>query len=322
MDRTSTLTNYKPSLTQNATVKVYAGLAAAALKMGEHTAYGLWLLARSLDLAGSGNISDAALRAAAAGVGWSDYKYRRARHNAMRLGLMHLSNDVLYLRSLEKAALALAAEHIGIIPIGVTVAALATTKGWRAALRDVYLAQTSSPRPISRAAIEAATGISPSTQSRMNQLNRGRVDVVHNFARLQKNFDPEHIAGVKEVEPSAYTKDGALWRTLPCTYDVREADYPRLKRGRVRKAQGALNSLRSNELVNNAAGERPTLKAARRYHEDRQSANKAIKQASRGKRILPDEMYILANVREADNGRRLYGVWLAYPERNYSQVEA
>jgi hypothetical protein len=318
--------NYKPDSPQKATVKVYAGLAAAALRGGHHMAYGLWSLARSLDLAGSGKIGDADLREAAAGVGWSDYKYRRARHEAMHLGMMQLSDDVLYLRSLEKTALALKADRIGVIPIGVSVEALATTKGLRAALRDVYLAQTNSPRPISRAAIQAVTGLSPSTQSRMNKLNRERVAVVHNFARLQKHFDPAHLAGAKEIEPAAYAKAGALWRTLPNTYDVSEVEYPRLRRGRSRKAQCALNHLRSVELVPNAAGERSNLKPARMYHETREQAFQALKMIGRGKRAAPGgEMFLLAGVRESTNAqgpRRIFAVWTAYPERDYSGAGA
>lgn len=318
---------HTPKLYQRSTgkfLKVFSGLARAALKNGNHAAYGLWLLARSVDLAGSGRVEDEALRAAALEIGWSDYKYRRARFEALKIGLVILTDGIIYLRSLDKAAAALRAERIAVKPIGVDRAALASTKAWRAALRDVFLADMK-PGPISRAAIAESTGLSPRTQSRFSKMNRERVNVVHNFARLQKNFNPEHIAGVKEVEPSAYAKDGALWRSLPCTYDVSEVEYPRLKRGRIRKAQGALNYLRSNELVNNAAGERPTLKAARRYHETRQSAFKAVKQASRGKRTLPDEMYLLAGVRESTNTRgtrRIFAVWTAYPERDYSGVEA
>jgi hypothetical protein len=150
--------------------------------------------------------------------------------------------------------------------------------------------------------------------------------VVHNFARLQKNFDPAHLPGVKEVEPSAYAKDGALWRSLPNTYDVSDIEYPRLCRGRSKKAQGALNHLRSVDLVSNAAGERSNPKRARRYHETRESAFKTLKAIGRGKRAAPaGEMYLLSGVRESTNTqgtRRIYAVWTAYPERDYSQVEA
>lgn len=224
------------------------------------------------------------------------------------------------MRSLERAAFVLGADQVGFIPIGVAVETLSTVKGWRCALRDVYLAQTNSPRPISRAALEAVTGLSPNTQSRYNKLNRQRVTVVHNFARLVKRFDPANLAGAKKIEPSAYAKNGALWRTLPNTYDVSEVEYPRLRRGRSRKAQGALNHLRSDVLVKGAqAGERSHLKRARRYHETREQAFKAVKAIGQGKRADPGEMYLLAAVRQSTNTRgkqRLYAQWIAYPERD------
>lgn len=310
------------------TLKVYAGLGAAALKHNHAAEYALWTLARTLDHTGSGAILDADLRSACADFGWSDYKYRRARLSAIRLGLMTIATDRLYLARLDRAALALGANRIGAQPIGVNPRTLSKTMTWRAALRDAYLAGSNSkePKPISRAAIERVTGISPRAQSNYNRLNRGAVVVVPNYARIGKHFDASRIEYVKrDIEPAAYTKNGELWVTLPNTYVISEAAYPRLKRGRTRRAQSSLN-----HLVNKAAGQAlktvvttfgevttqddKPIKTARMYHDERKTAFDDLKRAGKGKVKLPERQYVLGKVRTAANGRPLYALWFAYPE--------
>jgi len=60
---------------------------------------------------------------------------------------------------------------------------------------------------------------------------------------LQKNFNPEHIAGVLETEPSAYAKNGSLWRTLPATYDVNEARLSALEARRIARRKARLTNI-------------------------------------------------------------------------------
>jgi hypothetical protein len=181
-------------------------------------------------------------------------------------------------------------------------------KSWRAALRDSFLAGQK-PNPISQKTIEAVTGLSPRTQYSYSKLNRRAVVVIHNYARLQKRFDPAQLANVKVFMPGAYVKDGGLWATLPNTYDVNEIDYPRLRPGRSRRAQSNLNT-----LVNNAAGQGSTVRPVRKYHETRQSAFKTLKRAGRGEVRLPDQLYLLGSVKTADDGRPLYALWTVYPD--------
>lgn len=309
-------------------LKVYSGLGAAALKHGHAAEYALWTLARAVDLAGSGRVTDKDLRSAAAAFGWSDFKYRRARLAAVKCGLMTLAGDVLFLVRLDRAALALGASRIGAVPIGVNPRTLSKTKSWRAALRDAYLAGSSTrePKPVSRTAIEAVTGISPRAQSAYNRLNRGALIVLPNYARIAKHFDTTRpLEYIQSLVPGAYYKDGGLWQTLPNTYIVSETAYPRLKRGRVRRAQSSLNF-----LVNNAAGQESRtivtlfgiaqgeddkpIKTARRYHDERRTAFEDLKRAGKGKVKLPDRQYVLGKVRTADNGRPLFALWFSYPD--------
>ena len=301
--------NYTPENAENISLKVYAGLAAQALKTDHAAAYAVWTLARSIDHAGSGWVCDSDLRSAAAALAdWDDRKYRRARADAIALGVMTLAGDRLYLASLENAAYKLGAQRIGHTPIGVDVRTLSKVKSWRAALRDSFLAGQR-PNPISQKTIQVATGLTPRTQYTYSKMNRRAVTVIHNYARLQKRFDPAQVANVKEYIPGAYAKDGGLWSTLPNTYDISEAHYPRLKHGRTKRAQSNLNS-----LVNNAAGKDSTIRSARMYHETRDTAFKTLKRAGKGKASLPDRLYVLASVRSADNGQPLFALWTAYPE--------
>lgn len=303
--------NYSTNELKSETLKVYPGLAAQALKTDHTAAYGIWTLARSLDAAGQGAVSDLELRSlAAAAADWDDRKYRRARHEAIGLGLMSLAGDgdTLYLISLENAAYRLGARRIGRTPIGVNVRTLSQVKSWRAALRDSFLAGQK-PNPISQKTIEAMTGLTPRTQYGYSKLNPRAVVVIHNYARLQNHFDPAQLAGVKEFIPGAYAKDGGLWATLPNTYSISELAYPRLRPGRSRRAQSNLNT-----LVNNAAGQGSIVRPVRRYHETRQSAFKTLKRAGRGNVKLPDQLYVLGQVKTADNGRPLFALWSAYPD--------
>ena len=292
------------------TLKLYSGLAAQALKVDQAAAYAVWTLARSIDATGGGWVCDRDLRSAAAGLAdWDDRKYRRARADAIGLGVMTLAGDRLYLASLENTAYKLGAQRIGHTPIGVDVRTLSKVKSWRAALRDAFLAGQR-PNPISQKTIEVATGLTPRTQYAYNKLNRRAVNVIHNYARLQKRFDPAQVANAREFIPGAYFKDGGLWTTLPNTYDISEAHYPRLKRGRTKRAQSNLNT-----LVNNAAGKDSTIRSARMYHETRQSAQAEDKKAERGKIARPDRLYVLSKVRSADNGRPLFALWVSLGER-------
>ena len=117
--------NYTPETGQKSSdsvgfIKVHAGLAAAALKSGQHAALAVWTMGRALDNAGSGKVDDDTMRAAFSEIGWSDYKYRRARFLAAKLGLIHFASNTLYLCSLVNAALALDADRIGrTVPLDV-----------------------------------------------------------------------------------------------------------------------------------------------------------------------------------------------------------
>ena len=291
------------------TLKLYSGLAAQALKVDQAAAYAVWTLARSIDATGGGWVCDRDLRSAAAGLAdWDDRKYRRARADAIGLGVMTLAGDRLYLASLENTAYKLGAQRIGHTPIGVDVRTLSKVKSWRAALRDAFLAGQR-PNPISQKTIQRETGLTPRTQYTYSKMNRRAVTVIHNYARLQKRFDPAHLALAREYDKGAYCKDGGLWTALGNTYDISEAHYPRLKHGRTKRAQSNLNT-----LVNNAAGKDSTIRSARTYHETRDTAFKTLKRAGKGKGVLPDRLYVLASVRSADNGQPLFALWTAYPE--------
>lgn len=299
------------------TLKLYSGLAAQALKVDQAAAYAVWTLARALDHAGSGAIFDADLRAACAGLAdWDDRKYRRARADAIALGVMTLAGDRLYLASLEKTAYKLGARRIGHTPIGVDVRTLSKVKSWRAALRDAFLAGQR-PNPISQKTIEVATGLTPRTQYAYSRMNRRAVNVIHNYARLEKHVDPKHVKGIRESIPGAYYKDGGLWTTLPNTYEISEDHYSRLQPGRTHKAQtdlGAMHDTSSDlkTLVIDAAGQGSTIRSARMYYDDRRAAFKAMKREGKGKVTLPDQLYVLGKQRKASNGRTLFKLWFAY----------
>ena len=85
-------TNSTPNFSERKTLKVFSGLAAQALKTDHAAAYAVWTLARSIDHAGSGWVCDSDLRSAAAALAdWDDRKYRRARADAVGLGLIRLN---------------------------------------------------------------------------------------------------------------------------------------------------------------------------------------------------------------------------------------
>lgn len=302
-------TDCTPESGCNATnLRVYAGLAAAALKGHQTAAYGIWTLARSIDRTGGGWVLDSDLRSAAAALAdWDDRKYRRARADAVGLGLIIVADGRLYLCSLENAAYRLGAQRIGHTPIGVDVRTLAKVKTWRAALRDSFLAGQR-PNPISQKTIQVATGLTPRTQYSYSKMNRRAVRVIHNFARVQKRFTPAFFERTKEFIPGAYLKGGDLWTQLGNTYDVDDNAYRRLRPGRTRRAQSGLNV-----LVNDGAGER-TTRPARMYYETRQAASDTLKRIGRGKLAMPERVYVLARAPQttpAAPDRQSFALWVA-----------
>jgi hypothetical protein len=306
--------NYTPT-TENVstvTLKIYAGLAAQALKTDTTAAYGVWTLARAIDASGGGWVRDADLRSAAATLAdWDDRKYRRARADAIHAGLMTLAGDRVYLVSLERAAYKLGAQRIGHTPIGVDVRSLAKVKTWRATLMSSFLAGQK-PNPIAQVTIEAVTGVTPRTQLNYRKAIAADVNAIHNFARLQKNYNPRFFEGQKDTIPGAYLKTNAaggidLWTQLGNTYDVNETTFKRLRPGRTRRAQSGLNF-----LVNSDAGQGSIT--TRMYYETRKAASDMLKRAGKGKVANPEKVYILARPPQSTTnagGRQRFAMWVS-----------
>lgn len=242
--------------------RVYPILGFASIRAKAAGAWRVWTVARTLDPAGSGAVSSAALRARLERLGAPERSVRRWMGRARNLGFIEevWDGDRLLIAAPDRVALAvrgeirryalaegseLAGALQGTDQVGnpaALPAKLLFTNGWRANLWGAFIAGHGS-RPMSLETASELTGIPVRTLKRWNR--DLRIERSRNYAASQLPGDA--VSGLREHgRPAAFEgPDGRAWWRLP---DNRRA--PRWVRtvphGRLRKINRKLRSALSH----------------------------------------------------------------------------
>lgn len=291
-------------------LKVYPGLAAAALGRDLSQALGLWALARALDAQGAGRVLRADFDKAALSLGLSTHKLKRYKAEALAAGLLlpvtrHKDGAaVLAYVNAQRAAALLDVSHMGAAAVVVPAGKLKRAALWKSALWAAYHAGRSlEPGPISRETLEALSGVPARTQRLYER--RAGVKVTRNFWREDLPPAAEHerrdiIAEHKLAGRSAFVVRGRLGEcllvTLPNSYEVRSA-----KLANVRTARRLNRNLRG--LVKNAAGQQ-RQERVRLFHDDASRALRAVKRYER--RLDSPPRVCFSPLRDCQSGSRLW----------------
>lgn len=229
--------------------KVYGGLAAAALAGGHAAALRAWHIVRAVDTQGEGRVTAAeARRAVRAWLSKDDT--RRGLVAAEAVGLLRQvrrrrdGEAVMLVAGLRAAAEALGADTVGAVPVPVPAGKARKLNAWKGALwKSVHAGRGENAGPISRATLEAVTGVPERTQRRYER--RAGVRVTRNYAREELPAEPGAVRDVlaehRLAGRSAWVVRGrrgaSILSTLPNSYEARAAG---ACRGQTRKVNREL----------------------------------------------------------------------------------
>lgn len=282
-------------------LKIYPGLAAAALAEDDSLGLGYWLLVRALDMTtepkegapapadgpkGEGRILRAVLRAEALKHISRD-KLKRAERQALIIGLVQFVRrrsdgaEVVSYASVTRAAGVLGVAHVGAYPVLVPAGKMRKAATWKAALWFAYHAGRAGKAGgvISRAELERKTGVPERTQRRYER--RAGVKARANFELVPVNSraEAERLkAWHAECGRTAFIGRGRFKSYLivrhPNSYTVPGARLA--KRGRVRN----INSALSGGLLISARGQHDKEPRCRTHYDTREGAVQAVKRIS------------------------------------------
>lgn len=303
---TRTVTPRRPS-SRPETVNIWPEIATSAWQNNKDGAFRLWVLGKTIDIRGSGVVTDEELRDKANKLKIHSRRYRRWRAAAIELGLF----EVLQRRSgiaYRMVSWGIGGKHLGCSYVGgryVTVPlSKLFKKGWRATIWSAIHTRRSSPKkyayhdkkddkakekiitvfsPISREKLQDLYGVPPTTQRRLEK--QAGIKVWFNYANTGiKPDDPDLMREMSERKPVFIYKrkfknragkskqiEHIGWQ-MPNTYKVPKRAAQAGLRGRSKKINTALS-------VGSSIPERvPESERRRLYYSDRKAAADAQKQ--------------------------------------------
>jgi len=228
-------------------VKYYPMMGLRAIANHKGGAWRLWVLARALDIPGSGYISERVFRSSCSQAGIASKTYRRWLQQAIHIGILskkkrQSGETVLQIINAGDAAFRLGCVHVDPKPALIPTETL-INGSWRNLVWEAFIENNFNDRTISREALRKISGISRKEQVRLEKGTK-----VKNFINVVCTDKPaDHLAGMREnSRATAFAHQGKVVYRLPDRRSV-DGELNSCRQGRTRTINRKLNYL-SSEL--------------------------------------------------------------------------
>lgn len=218
------------------TCTVHPILALAAIRR-HAAAWQAWVVARALDVEGSGRVNPGALLAKLNELLGGDFRAAQYRtKKAIEAGFLWFGGGVVSYASPKRIAEMVGAQAWDKRRVEIHLEALFEKGKWRQAIYAAALVEVANPsKPISRFTISKITGVNRRRQVRLEKDN-GRIRKTANV--VATGLDTSYLLGLWENEGYQFLAvGGRVYRRIGNTYTVVDENIKRGTKGRCKKTR-------------------------------------------------------------------------------------